>query len=145
VNYDDVLLTGLALDIADQGLAVWRDDTPYLPSERGITLHRLPEDPPEVVAINPYMETEIATYRRDQETVVSFLQVRLRVHDPAEGLALQGALRDRYHRRRVTFTVGADSVTVTGRQQSRGPLGDDQNGRYLFTQNFSFTGLRART
>lgn len=141
----DLLLDGLATDLHTQGLGVWRPDSPYTPTERGIVLHQLPEDPPELISLTPYAEAEVPTYRRDQEVVVRFVQIRLRLVDPNAAYALQTRIRDRYHRRRITFAVADDLLTVTGQQQSRGPLGQDQNARFLFTQNFSFTTLLART
>lgn len=143
MGYVTDLLYGLAVDLDELDVGVWRPTAAYTATERGIVLNDLPEDPDEVVSLSHYADAEDATYRRDVESVVTFVQVRLRVRSNATGRDLQDLIRDRYHRRRVALTGGA--LIVTGRQQSRGPLGPDQNGRWLFSQNFTFSGLRARS
>ena len=145
MNYDEVLLDGLCADIAARTDAVWDPTGPYAATAMGIVVGDMPETPSQLIVVNPYLEGEVGTYRRDQETVVTFVQIRLRVLDAATGRELQTAIRDRYHRRKVVLVRDSDQLAVTGRQVSRGPLGPDANGRHLFTQNFTFTGLRERT
>lgn len=144
MGYVTDLLYGLAVDLDELEVGVWRPGAPYTATERGIVLNDLPEDPDEVVSLSHYADAEVGTYRRDVESVVTFVQIRLRVRSNADGRDLQDLIRDRYHRRRLALgPTGA--IVVTGRQQSRGPLGPDQNSRWLFTQNFTFSGLRARS
>lgn len=144
-SYESNLLVGLARDLHTLGVGVWGATSAYTPGERGIVLHTLPDTPDEVVAVAQYAEAEVGTYRRDVESVITFVQIRFRVHVANDGVDAQSAVRDRYHRQRVLLAGDDLTVAVTGRQQSRGALGQDQNDRHLFTQNFSFTGLRART
>lgn len=145
MSYTNDLLDGLAVDLAALGVGVYEPNTAYSPGVRGIVIEDLPQTPDEVVAIGVYATDDLPTYRRDQESVVTFVQIRLRLRSAAEARDLQDQIRDRYHRRRVLLTAGATQIGVTGRQVSRGPLGPDGNLRHLFTQNFSFTGLQARS
>lgn len=139
-SYEMQLLDGLAADLAAAGLGVWRPDGEYAPSERGITQHRLPEAPDEVIAIAWTNQDEIATYSRENETAITLFQVRSRVRNPDDGIDLHSQIRTRFHR-----VQGALSGhVVVGRVLSFAALGEDTNGRYLFSQNLSFTGLRAR-
>jgi hypothetical protein len=147
MNVDEVLLRGLAQDINDQEWGLWTPNDVYAEDARGIVLEDLPETPSEVIALSPYAESTTGdTYRRDVETSVWFIQIRVRTESAKVGRDLQSQMRDRYHRRRITLEgPEGEMLTVTGRQLSRGPLGPDGNGRRLYTQNFTFTGRRART
>ena len=141
MSYSNELLYGLAADLATAGVGVWKPDTAYAETDRGIVVDDLPESPFEVVAVSLYADSTEPTYRRDVETVVSYVQVRIRLADPDEARSVQDTLRDRYHRCRRTL----GGHIVTGRQESRAPLGPDQNNRFLYTQNFAFRGLRERS
>lgn len=146
LSYEERLLNGLAIDLATYGFGVWRDDVVYGPDDLAIAQWELPPAPDRILSIAPYLEEEVATYRRDQETVGKAIQLRLRLPNRDDGSSLQGRIRDRYHRRRVLLLPDTpNALSVTGRQTSAGYIGEDDNRRYLFSQNITFTGLRARS
>lgn len=142
---DTIFIHGLCADLAALGVGNW--NRTGVAAEPAIITEDLPEAPDQIVSVTVFATSDRgATYRRDQETVAWLVQIRLRVPDVDTGRERQELIQNRYHRRRITLPgPEGDRLTVTGYQDSRGPLGPDQNGRRLYTQNFTFTGLRART
>ena len=135
-TYGVALLVGLALDLQDADLGVWRETGVYSANERGILIAVHPNDPDEIISLTRYDSTFSAG-----AMVATRIQIRYRLKgSPLAGERMHDALQARLHdRTHVDFgSVRIDRI----KQRSFSPLGKDSGlSRWQYSQNFEFTGL----
>jgi len=148
-GYFSELLAGVAVRIAERTPAVWRPDGPvYGAGEIGIVLGELPTGPAAAVALAVYDDAEApsggagSTYNPAVEVALTYLQVRWRFADYGDAMDFGWAVRSALHKK--PYTIPALG-RVIGYAVSMGPLGRDDNNRWMFSLNLQFRARRERT
>lgn len=139
MSYTTDVLEGMAHDLDAAGAGVYRGpDGVFAPGEevRAIVFSVMPDSPSEAIVLTRY--DDAPGILAINEVLV---QIRCRVGlNPFDGEDLVDRIRDTFHNRTyVTYGAARFNRIV---QESFGPLGPDDNGRFEYSQNFKLTGNR---
>ena len=131
MGFTSDLLAGVAQLLDADGVATWNPSGAYNNSEIGIVIGAPSQDPPSLVALATYNNTDDPA--ASDSTV--FLQVRTRApdDDPRKANALSGGVFNSLQGLRKT--VNGIRI-VYGKRNSSYPLGIDDNGRQERTDNY---------
>ncbi|WP_116051679.1 minor capsid protein [Amycolatopsis palatopharyngis] len=134
------LLTGIAEHLDAAGAGVWRPTGAYLDAEIGIVLGVPSQQPPSLIALAAYNNSDDPSLSDSSVT----MQVRTRGPDadPRKADDLADAVFDALQGLRAT----ANGIRVVySRRISTFPLGIDDNGRHERTDNYDLTVHRPST
>lgn len=137
MTYTVNLIEGLAELLTDQGLGVYRPDTPYQPGETAIVTYVMPAAPDRVICLTPYpIEDSGGT------DAITAVQVRVRAgRDPRAVAALADNIFGLLHGREG-FALRGVPVALMWRQ-SEAVLGADATGRMEISANYYARTTRA--
>lgn len=141
MGWTDDLIVGLAEHLATAGIALWDPIGPYPANsaEPVITRQQLPAAPDRAIAISPYVDSSGDS--PSTADVLVAVQFRLRgTTDPATVTDPADDLRTLLHCAE-NVTVGAIRLAVIWRQSSA-PLGCDETGRWLRSENYYIRASR---
>lgn len=140
MSYTTDVLEGIAIDLDAAGAGVYRGpDGEFTADEavRAIIFSDMPEFPDEIIAI-----TRFGDLPGDLAVNEVHIQIRSRVRGRLAGEELVDLIRDTFHNR-VNVQYGVARFNRI-KQDSFGPLGNDGNDRFEYSQNFALTGNRYR-
>jgi hypothetical protein len=129
------LLTGLATLLDADGVAVYKPTEPYAADEVGIVFGVPTQDPPSLIALAVYNNTDDPALS-DSRPMVQF-RIRGASADPTGADDLADAVFDRLQGFRGDLPNGVH-ITYASRN-STFPLGIDGNGRQERTDNYDLT------
>lgn len=135
MGYTEDFLTGLARDLHDAGIGVWRTNGIYAGAEIGIILGTFPDKPANVIALTAYPVSDDAL----SDDVIG-VQVRTRRdgQDPRPGMNLADQIHERWHMAHdLTLPGGVFIKQLERRSATSG--GRDAAGRSSIIQNFYAT------
>ncbi|MYR93101.1 MULTISPECIES: minor capsid protein [unclassified Streptomyces] len=136
MTYTVDLLEGLAELMADEGLGVYRPDSPIAQGENPIVLGAMPEEPARVYVLTPYPVEDT-----DTTDAITAVQIRYRAGpDLREVWGLADAAFRLLHERR-SYRLRGVHVALSWRE-SAGLMGQDSAGRNELTSNFYFRTTR---
>lgn len=139
MGYTRSLLEGLAVLIADAGLAVYDPEGTYTAEQTGITIAVMPDTPDRIICLTPYPVQDT-----DLTDAVTAVQIRLRAgRDPRVLDDLADDLFDLLHNRRG-LVLGGVRVALLWRQ-SQAPMGQDTHGRMELAANYYARTTRPAT
>lgn len=126
-------LDGLARLLADAGVGTYRESGAYQPTETGITVGLLPQQPAKVIALVPYPLTDDPS---STDSVLG-LQVRTRsdTQDPRTAFDLADSVFDALHGL-GDVALSATAVLKFAERTSGTPLGEDSQGRAEWSDNY---------
>ncbi|MFG1997879.1 minor capsid protein [Spirillospora sp. NPDC048911] len=132
------LLSGLAQQLSERGLGVYRSDgSPYQPGEVAILLEHVPQTPDHVVVLTLYGGAEPDSRLGYDEPS---LQVRTRASDTVTSRARCEAIRDHLHGLGpVTLLDGTLLLSSVSIQAVPVSMGQDARGRHEHSCNFRLT------
>lgn len=139
------LLTGLAVALQTQGLGTWAPSGVYTTDQTGIVLFNTPQAPNRIITLSTY---PVSDHPSLSDSVIG-LQVRTRWggQDPRYVIDLDDSIFTYIHGK-TNWTVGSGAsavVIVQCLSQSAISLGQDENGRWMFSHNYYLTLWRPST
>ena len=132
------LLTGLAVHLADAGVATWYGDDPFpkAPPHPPVALRSLPDNPDRAYSLDDY--TEVDEENPDLSDVTAAVQLQSRGADPDDVDDIADAAWQVLHgARMLTLGSGLTAVHVSLiYRRSTARLGVDGHGRYERSCNY---------
>lgn len=132
MNFLEEITAGLVGVLAAKSIGVWKPDGIYQPGEVGIVMGALPQDPPALIGVTPYM------HQPQVEPGVDLVAVQFRARsgsrDPRPAFAFADAFHDQFHGVEG-LRLGDYHSPLMWRNQL-GDLGLDGNDRYEITDNY---------
>lgn len=140
-DFTELLLTGLARDLAIAGIGAWTSTGVYGNNTTGIVLGRFPDKPDNIIALTAY---GVADVIEGEDTIGVQVRTRRAGQDPRPGMGTADQVFDRWHGRHDALLPGDVSVTQITRR-SWVPGGIDAAGRSSTIQNFYVQLVRPST
>ena len=129
------LLSGLAALLAANGLGVYNPSGVYLPTDTGIIIGTVPQDPDSVICLTPYTLTDANPdpYQADQQVSVQ-IWLRGASGDPRPVMDLENAIYGTLHGL-AGVTFGSAYMLVAWRH-NEASLGQDSRSRSQRVANY---------
>ena len=128
------VLTGLAVLLDSQSIGKWRgDDSAYQTDETAIVVGKLPQEPDRAIALMPY---PVSDHHAISDSV---LAVQIRTRSGGQDLRLVTDLSDEifdFLHGKENFTLSTGITIVRCERNSGGSLGQDENKRWEWSDNY---------
>lgn len=132
-GFQTILVAGIATYLSGQGIGVWRTDGMYTAAEVGIVVKNSPQQPERVIVLTPYGVSDAAVL---SDSTIG-LQVRCRAgSDPRDVDDLTDQVFDALQGLQHLVLEGGLHLVAAARQSGPVSLGQDENGRWMTSQNF---------